>query len=394
MVREARMLTITLRKGCYATKRDDSKEVNTADFCDYPTPALPYGVIAETSSNTLPPIEEAYEYLKAKGYSQEHIIDKLVNWYLPIKFFKVGAYSKLPLVIGFIGHRGAGKTISAVQTIACDYMLRGYACYSNVHIAFDVRYRDCIKHYESFPLNKASLWELGTEKGYRGCVVFVDEINMETAESTRFMSNANLQFSYALQQIRKRSISVIWTCQGWMWVDARTRWQTDFVINCQDAFMLHRGGAAGVGDACKWTAYDLSGLTGTFGLDFEQSHHYITDFEVWSGIIWSRPWWGAYDTNLLQGKANYRKEFNQNSTEISNAVYSLPEPSIKPEVKIADDIAASGLTEIMADDIWQVNNIGDDKAAQTKIGMELHKRGFIARRTTGNKTFYERCVNG
>ena len=233
------MMTINLAKGFFNSIKGHN--VLKVNFNDLVYPSTRYKFLVREHEKDLPDISETYQLCIIAGMDEKQIINTLIRLYFPLKFFNVGSYENMALVIGLIGQRGTGKTAGAVEITSCDYLLRDKPVLSNVPIEIRVVYKDAEKIFRSIPLEELDMLDLTMDYG-GGCVLY-DEVNMEAAESTRFSSSANLQFSYAIQQIRKRQLSLIWTCQGWNWIDNRLRWQTDFVMACRDASLekkLHR----------------------------------------------------------------------------------------------------------------------------------------------------------
>ena len=380
------MVEIILNKGYYIVNNGAGKRF-TVLFGDVQLPCARFSSIWESNAQTLPPIETVYSWAKGRGYDNDTILDRLIEMYFPIQLFKVNSFEDLAMCIGFIGHRGSGKTLSAVAVAVLDFMIRGFVLYSNVPVAFKVRYRDLEREYSSVPLDKFDLWAIGEEAGYRGGVALVDEINMETGDSSRFMSNANLSFTNVLQQMRKREMSVIWTAQSYNTIDPRIRFQTDFLVNCRDSHLSKQGGDY-PGEKSRWTVYDLSGMTGEYDFEYELTHKFVTDFQVWTGKLEAEPWWGFYPTSRMQGQKNYIKVYNEGQKSNIQPL-ELPEAKNDPIKKLVDDMETAGINRVPCDELWQINNISGNKSKQVKVGQELHRRGFCKRMGAGGKYFYE-----
>lgn len=343
-------------------------------------PIARYGFVPRKD---LPPIAEIYGELTKVHASQAVIMKNLIALYLPFRLFRVREFARLALVIGFIGHRGAGKSVGAVMVACLDWLIRGEPVWSNLPIKVRVRYQDSEVTFESIPIDTLDLFSMETYSS--GCVL-IDEINMTAAESSRFMSSANLEFSYKLQQIRKKNLSMIWTCQGWAWVDPRTRWQTDYVVNCRDAF--HSRQSSCPGDKSGWTVFELSGLGGSFNFEYEQSHKFLTDFKIWEGFVWNRPWWGAYSTEKLQGKENYITAYKANSKSVAaGRKLELAESTEAPYRDYVAALVASGRTTFYADAFWEENAI-TTVGQKVAMGKELSKF-FTRRRDTKGRRFYQ-----
>ncbi len=379
-----KMATLILGKGYFQVW--DQKGKTTVWLRDFQSPCARYGMEFEKYFKQLPDINDAYEVYQGLGYSAEGIIDELLKLYFPLRLFRVGDYENLPLCIGFIGTRGSGKTAGAVQTVCIDYLLRGLTAYSNINIAVRVVYKDAEKVFRSEPLDKMNMLDLS--EGYENGVVLLDEVNMEAGEAQRASSGANLQLGYAVQQIRKRNLSLIWTCQGWNWVDNRLRWQLDFAIDCQDAYLAKGSMGSYLGERSVWTCHDISGLSGTFDSEFTQKQRYMSAFKIWKGEAYVRPWWFAYDTYELKGQDDYISDYRKNKSIGASRTYALPEGKSSSEVEFANKMAESGITNISCSIVWESAGVENDKPGQTRLGKALKAAGYQKRRN-GSGYYYE-----
>lgn len=365
------MMVLNLQKGMFDSVNGNSKVSCT--FNDFAYPTNKYRFNYKEYIKNLPPIDEVYQKLMAAEYPTETIIDYLIGVYFPMRFFNVGKYKNIALSIGLIGTRGTGKTCGAVIIASCDYLLRGKPVWSNVPIHIKVKYKEAEKEFKSFDL--AELDMLDITKDYGSGVAVYDEVNMEAAEGARYNSSANLQFSYAMQQIRKRHMDVIWTCQGWNWIDNRLRWQTDFVVSCRDATMdtkYYRPGTIGANSV--WRIHDLSGLSGAFDYDFQLKHRYLTDYVIGTHIVYMRPWWNAYTTDQLLGQQNYIEAYKKRKDEKKRE-----ENDILPEGSKWSTITEllewmEKFDEVLCDEVWQQIKVnGNLKSIQIKVGHRIDK---------------------
>lgn len=336
-----------------------------------------------------PPIDFYYSYLLKQSYEPDAILRELIDVYLRFRFFHVGYFRNVPMVIGFIGSRGSGKSCGAVQVAVMDYLVRGLPVWSNVDISVKVCYKGVSKTFNSLPVESLDLINMNKQ---REGLVLIDEVNMTAAEGTRHMAAANLAFSYAMQQVRKRAISVIWTCQGWGWIDNRLRWQTDFVVHCSDAFLRNKYGASCPGDRSVWQVFDLSGMTGEYSVEHEERNRFITDYKVWEGCAWNRPFWKAYDSFQMQGDTDYigeYKESKKKAASISSIEFNATQN--RPIDLFIERLEGEGINKIYSADLWKQNNIEDDKASQMIIGTRLQERGFNRHRDSRGY-YYEKIL--
>lgn len=374
------MLELKLGKGVFVSKAG-RREIKVP-LRSVKLPVL-YEYDIERDLARLPDIELVYQQLRGDGKDEADIIQDLIDIYLKVKIFRAGHFNKLQLVLGLIGPRGSGKTVGMVAIGSLEWLLRGEQVWSNVPFAIKVTYGDCKRVYSSMPLEQLDLLDLAG--GLRGGLAIVDEANMTFAEAGRAMSGANLDFGYAIQQLRKRGLSVIWTCQGWGWIDNRLRWQTDLVISCRDSFLTDSH-SEGIGARSKWIVSDLSSMTGQFGSDYAESHRFISQFEVWRGEFWNKPFWAAYDTDQLQGGEGYVQQYKlAKAGKTKQFEKQLVEARQRPEQEIVAGLLEQGITEFYSSELWQKYGI-TDRRTQTIIGTLL--KDYFDKKETRQGSLY------
>ena len=207
-------------------------------------------------------------------------------------FFSLRNYRNLKnrsLIIGYVGARGSGKSVGAARTVILDYMLPGKTVWSNMKIGFNLVSNGNIIPMESKSLERLSLVEL--DEVYSNGLIYVDEVNL-LAEARRAMSQENLMFSYILQQLRKRRLTIIWSAQSELHCDDRLRWQTDIFIICEDISIARP--KCGIGELSLWKAHDFSGIVKGI------TPHSSGEAMFYQGVQWNKPWWNTYNTWELQ----------------------------------------------------------------------------------------------
>jgi len=281
----------------------------------------------------------------------------------PFSLWKYRNLRKRSLIIGFVGPRGSGKSVGAARTVILDYMLRGKKVWSNMEIGFNLISDGQILPVKSQPLEKLSLVEL--DKLYSNGVIYVDEVNL-LAEARRAMSNENLMFSYILQQLRKRRLSIIWSAQSENHCDDRLRWQTDIFILCEDV-SINRP-KCDIGAYSRWRAHDFSGIVK--GRTFSKSDDNI----FYRATIWNKPWWNTYSTWELQevgvGAEAEAKVAKKKEQAEARGIAS----------EIAQYMQDEGLSAIKKRHLWKRWGISDIKMMM-RIGQELaSQHGIISKR--------------
>lgn len=311
----------------------------------------------------LPAIDDVYNLMVNAGYSGERIIDELLRLYHRFRNFKVDYLENSELTLGFIGYRGTGKSASVAKVVIEDFLLAGKKVWSNMPIKVKVKYRDAEKVFESDEVPKLKLLQ-GDESLKNGVIVY-DEVNMEVAEASRYMAATNLDFTNQIQMIRKKGLDVIWSAQNWNTIDARLRWQSDYIVLCS----LNKPENKGI--FSYWRVMDATGLSGRLDFDMEMKSHYLLDKVVMQGSAFIRPFWAAYDTHKLQGQGAYNKKelLKQDSGDILDNDYS----NIKPFF---------GLPEISCSQVYEALDITNDRARQTQVGRLFHNEGYRKKRST------------
>lgn len=112
------------------------------------------------------------------------------------------------------GSRGKGKTLTMVSD-ALKYYLKGYRILTNIQT---------LKFGEK--VNAQFILSLNRDSQLFNAVLVIDEIEL-FFDSRNFSRPENKTFSYFLQQIRKRNVEILCTCQYIDLVDKRLRQQLD-----------------------------------------------------------------------------------------------------------------------------------------------------------------------
>ena len=129
------------------------------------------------------------------------------------------------MIVGIIGKRGCGKTITMAKTVK-DMLEKGRTIYTNFHInkkGIDKKYykkihlldNEFFKNYKDFKLYN--------------CALFLDEVYVYIDARTS-MSKRNRLWSYFINQTRKRDVDLYYTTQFFRQVELRLRENTEFFI--------------------------------------------------------------------------------------------------------------------------------------------------------------------
>jgi len=354
----------------------------------YKLPCYKYAYVPPLPS-VLPSCREFYNSLKAEGCSDTSIIKKMIALYIPWRLFAIDAFAAMSLVFGFIGRRGAGKSAGASYLSIFDYLIRGRPVFSNIELAVKVVYRDCEIEFHSRPWSGVDLLNL---EDAEGGLILNDEANIATGGSMRMMSNANIAFTNQLQQLRKKRLSMVWNAQRWNNVDSNTLWQTDFVIMTEDAWNSKSYKPVCPGDKSLWKVCDVSGMSGKYDINYDLGHKYISQFEVWNGMVWIRPFWSAFPTYASQSD-NYKQQFDlKRASEQAEFNEVLRKKKTSYERGVVESMLQTALNMVRRgeegilynDELWE--QIGTKR--RSNVGKEIRKCFTREREGSGDREFY------
>lgn len=119
------------------------------------------------------------------------------------------------MIVLYKGARGKGKTLTMVKD-AYKFYIDGYRIMAN----FKIKFGDYISPRELMALNK--------ESKLRDVILVLDELQI-FFDSRNFGRAENKEFSYFIQQIRKRNIHILGTAQYSNTVELRFRQHIDVV---------------------------------------------------------------------------------------------------------------------------------------------------------------------
>jgi len=258
-------------------------------------------------------------------------------------------------VIGFVGPRGSGKSVGASRTVILDFMLKGKTVWSNMEIGFNRVFNGKTIPVISQPLDRLSMQEL--DKLYSDGIIYVDEVNL-MMEARRAMSQENLMFSYILQQLRKRRLTIIWSAQSEMHCDDRLRFQTDIIISCMDISITHPN--CEIGALSAWKAYDFSGIVKG------KSHRNTKDMLFYEGVESNKPFWNTFSTWEIQD-VNIARRQDERQIEAERIAAEIAE-----EMK-------GGSPRMPKRELWKRYDMLEDRGMQTRVSQLLSSKHGIVR---------------
>lgn len=132
------------------------------------------------------------------------------------------------MIIGFIGQRGSGKTLTMVR-FAYEKYLEGYKIYSNINLNFP---------HETYTVD--DLLDYAENGKYFGQTIFIiDEVHI-LFDSRSAGKKRNRIFSYFLNQSSKNALDVYYTTQFSRQVELRLRLNTEIVIQCNCKVVVYK----------------------------------------------------------------------------------------------------------------------------------------------------------
>lgn len=130
------------------------------------------------------------------------------------------------MIIGYVGTRGRGKTLSCVRE-AYEHYLQGYEIFSNIKLN-----KKYFKTWHSIDNKTIIDWVKG-DKQFKKAFFILDEVHIYL-DSRMGMSKRNVIISYFVLQTRKRNVRIGYTTQFIDQVDKRLRQPTEVMIQCQN----------------------------------------------------------------------------------------------------------------------------------------------------------------
>ncbi len=266
---------------------------------------------------------------KAKPVTKEDVL-KLIPQFEIAPFFWRQHLHEREVVIGTTGEKGGGKSGTDAVIVTTDCMFKGKKVYSNMTIKVSINIDDytAIKYglnsggvakYESLPLEKDALLRL--DERYFNAAILIEEINVGYSNVRRIMSNTNVDFNEACQQLRKLRCPLYYNVIDEMFIDPQLRSMTDAIIKTYDtAFDLDSLEAEkpmGV-DFC-WYIYPLTGM-----LYGQQRKYSVTHRAIGPVYFHFKPWRGIYDTGQRQEQGIYTMS-TKDKNRMLMAVTSDPE---------------------------------------------------------------------
>ena len=316
--------------------------------------------------------DNVYQACHNLGFDQVKTIDTMLDQFHVRRIFKGGWLEDMSLCIALIGPRGSGKSVGMTGIAILDGLLTGRRVVSNLPIAVAVRYRDCEKIFRTEDLDASMMLnENEFNDNYYDVLVCIDEVNTYLADSQRTMSNQALFFASILQQMRHRKLDFIFTTQDEGWNTNRTRFQTDFYIQCRDNAMMHgKPRKSDIGKHSQWRLHDMSGLVTGEVMHKDARSWVVPPFD--EKTFWNTPFWDCYDTQQMQKREKYigRKPDNGSPLGLDLEKLEALRESYQVTTGILSRIIGLGMERIPKNVLWDMLEV-TDSGMKTKIGKVM-----------------------
>jgi len=202
------------------------------------------------------------------------------------------------LVFGAVGPRGSGKSMF-IAYLGLLSMAGGARCYSNFPVGGCIPPGRRGKEIHAMPLDPSDLY--GMAKKLSGAMVLLDEVQY-LGDARSSMSTGNRLLGYLSMQIRKRGMSMAFSCQDLSWVDRRLQFQCDVLAVCSDA------------SKTAWGREEQPHL--------RRGELVFVELRDWSGFVTGTPWREKampFGTITLNGKLLWSLFDTRNVIEMSQA---------------------------------------------------------------------------
>lgn len=186
------------------------------------------------------------------------------------------------MIVLYKGRRGAGKTLTMTKD-AYNYYCMGWTVYSNIEFNFPHEY-----------ISEDDILNIDGDSPIANCVLVIDEIQI-LLDSRRSARNRNVDFSYFIQQIRKRGIILLCTTQFTGTVDLRLRQHVDVLVKPKFHKRLQ---------VCEVYYMDLTAIE---EIDFMM--YDPAEVAAMRSVVYdARSVYGLYDTNRIVKVSDEKKE--------------------------------------------------------------------------------------
>ncbi len=129
------------------------------------------------------------------------------------------------MIVGIIGDRGCGKTLSMAKTVM-EMLKKGRQIYTNFHL--NKKHIPKKYHKQLHLIDNKFLKDYKDFKLYK-CCLFIDEIYIYI-DARMSGSKKNRIWSYFINQTRKRDVDLYFTTQFFRQVEIRLRMNTEFFV--------------------------------------------------------------------------------------------------------------------------------------------------------------------
>lgn len=240
------------------------------------------------------------------------------------------------LVIGAIGPRGSGKSLILCM-FGLLYKNSNIPVFSNIPIGGTFGDNGNSTTVKCDDLSADALWRF--DEKLNGALVIIDELQEFGGNSQEHQSVKNKLLNRLAIQIRKKSISLVYSIQSFNWVDNRLRFQTDCLIMARD--MSHTDyGREHFYKRGHWSTYEFRDMSGFItGHSWDENPVPFGTINIHGKLLW--PYFDSFSIvgeDEMFKKIQLKKEvyvLGKEGEEIQG--YSGQQFNIKQKVKEAVD---------------------------------------------------------
>lgn len=297
---------------------------------------------------------------------------------------------KNALIIGWVGAKGNGKSLSMAQAISWKLAL-GEKVWSNMPVKLSPALMnrktfmngEPMEYREADPLDWNLLYMLD-ESLIEGTVA-IDEIGYY-ADSRQSGSTRNRLINACIRQVRHRSLDILYTAKAFKSVDFRLRDETDVLIECEDLSYKPWGKDNKVegGISIIQRFYDLSGIVTGYATDYFSPRRKQYKAQIFRG----RPYWECYDTRevISLEEAFTSVKLDLQERRISNRA-AFDEGTRDTVLQVLADLKQSGKDRVPSDVLWEMLASEGIEGNTAQLGRYIPRE--IRRRGNRNGMFYD-----
>lgn len=298
---------------------------------------------------------------------------------------------KNSLIIGWVGAKGNGKSLSMAQVIAWKLAARERV-WSNMPVKLSPallnrkKFMDGtpLEQHETIPLDWNLLYML--DESMAEGTVAIDEIGYYD-DSRQTGSNKNRLINACIRQVRHRQLDILYTAKSFKSVDYRLRDETDVLVECEDLSYKPWGKENKVegGISIIQRYYDLSGIVTGKATDY-----FSADRRQYKALIFhGRPYWDCYDTRSVISleEAFTSVKLDLKERKITNKDSNFDNETRDVILRVLSDLKTSGKDRVPSNTLWDIIESEGIEGNRNQLARYLPRT--IRRKNTRNGMVYD-----